>query len=290
MTVRRLITAAVAAAACAAVPATAVAEPDTTAAATQAVEKITGSSAGELAGAPQDLREGLTLAQDGLSMTVTPVADNVAKRVAAGKAVYADARQNTDIVMQRNAGNAQLLTVLNGPDAPAEQAYDLGLPVGAELHPNQDGSVSIASGEQTIGHIAAPWATDANGKAFPTRYTVEGNRLVQHVDHAGAAYPVVADPSVSFGWFIYVTFTKAETKAVADYAGAGAVASTVCGMIPHKGVGAACGVIVGFAAWEMAEGFKEAAASNRCARMSFTYPIPVPAIPPIYAGTDAVPC
>jgi hypothetical protein len=46
----------------------------------------------------------------------------------------------------------------------------------------------------------------------PTRYEVRGGRLVQHVDHAGADYPVVADPTVSFGWYIYIRYPKAEVQ------------------------------------------------------------------------------
>jgi hypothetical protein len=43
---------------------------------------------------------------------------------------------------------------------------------------------------------APPWAWDADGRDVPTRYIVEGDTIVQEVDHAGGdyAYPIVADP------------------------------------------------------------------------------------------------
>lgn len=40
--------------------------------------------------------------------------------------------------------------------------------------------------------ISPPWAIDADDRPVDTWYEVDGNVLVQHVHHEGAAYPVVA--------------------------------------------------------------------------------------------------
>ncbi|MFF2296394.1 hypothetical protein [Arthrobacter sp. NPDC058127] len=52
-----------------------------------------------------------------------------------------------------------------------------------------------------IPFISAPWALDSNGKKLPTSYTVNGSKITQHVNTNGAAYPIVADPSIQ--WIPY---------------------------------------------------------------------------------------
>ena len=61
-----------------------------------------------------------------------------------------------------------------------------------------DGSVVIlGSTGEFIGGVAPDWAKDNLGNSVPTWYEVDGNTLVQIVDHDKATeYPVVADP-----WF-----------------------------------------------------------------------------------------
>lgn len=49
-----------------------------------------------------------------------------------------------------------------------------------------------------ISRVAAPWAVDADSRALPVRFVVDGTDLVLHVEHAGAAYPVTADPELFF--------------------------------------------------------------------------------------------
>ncbi|MDQ8702622.1 DUF2599 domain-containing protein [Streptomyces sp. LHD-70] len=72
------------------------------------------------------------------------------------------------------------------------------MPEGASLDEWEDGSVAITGAKgEFLGGFNAPWAKTAQGRAVPTRYEVEGNTLVQEVDHRAlpeSAYPVVADP------------------------------------------------------------------------------------------------
>lgn len=42
--------------------------------------------------------------------------------------------------------------------------------------------------------IAAPWAVDSGGRSVATRFEIRDSTLIQHVDHRGARYPVIADP------------------------------------------------------------------------------------------------
>jgi hypothetical protein len=66
---------------------------------------------------------------------------------------------------------------------------------------------------------------------LPTRYEVEGTVLVQYTETSGAAYPIVADPKVSYGRYIYVRFTAAERREIAAAvvaAGGAAIGALLC--------------------------------------------------------------
>jgi hypothetical protein len=72
------------------------------------------------------------------------------------------------------------------------------IPAGSKITPKgKDFSVLTPAGvAMTIG---APWAVDAAGKTLTTSYTFTGNAITQKVDTTGATFPVVADPTVTFG-------------------------------------------------------------------------------------------
>lgn len=65
-----------------------------------------------------------------------------------------------------------------------------------------------------IGTIEQPWAIDAEGKHIETSYTIDGNDIVQHID-SHAAFPVIADPKVTFGWGVYLTLWGSEANMIA---------------------------------------------------------------------------
>lgn len=98
-----------------------------------------------------------------------------------------------------------------------------------------DGSVLLAAAAPEVrleAMIAPPWAKDANGASLPTWYEVDstGTRLTQHVNTAGAAYPIAADPRLTFGWGVYFNITGAEIKGLvsAVIVAGGAAAITTC--------------------------------------------------------------
>ena len=55
----------------------------------------------------------------------------------------------------------------------------------------------LNAAKQQVATLASPWAHDAKGKTIKTWYEIKGHTLTQVVKHAGAAYPVTADP-----WFV----------------------------------------------------------------------------------------
>ncbi|AUG81925.1 hypothetical protein CFP65_7341 [Kitasatospora sp. MMS16-BH015] len=136
-----------------------------------------------------------------------------------GNVVYADPAGPVDTVAQPTLdGGARTFQVIKNASAPHQFTSTVQLPPGAVLTPSESGTVAITSGTDeapvTHGVIDAPWARDANGKAVPTSYRVEGNKLVQVVEFdAGTAFPVVADPRFSFGMGIYFNARGVEWKA-----------------------------------------------------------------------------
>ena len=65
-----------------------------------------------------------------------------------------------------------------------------------------DGSLLVINeNHEIIGAIDIPWAKDANGNSVETYYTVDGNTIIQHVNHKNVKniqYPIVADPLLTF--------------------------------------------------------------------------------------------
>ena len=104
---------------------------------------------------------------------------------------------------------------------------------------------------------------------------MEGNRLIQTVDHTGAAYPVIADPRISFGWSIYVKFNKNESRSIGRHGSYFGILAAACGMIPNPAIATGCGIIAGAALTNLGNIFQYAAQHGRCVEMRFGYgPIP----------------
>lgn len=144
------------------------------------------------------------------------------------------------------------LLTINSADAPSEYRFEAAIPKNhsAELQPDGSIKISDAAGAET-GFIAAPWAIDSTGAMLATSYSIDGTTLVQTVDHIGATYPVVADPSwweTAAGWAgtaaaaagVAICLATACTAAAVavTVVGAGAAAAFVAGqMIPDSSTG-----------------------------------------------------
>lgn len=124
-------------------------------------------------------------------------------RPTANRAKYESA--DYDLTVTRNAAGATTIIEIANADAPTTYHFDFDLPRGWRLEARPDGSVLIVDriGE-LAGRIEAPWARDATGKELATSFEISGDaNLVQTVAHAGAVYPVLADPRVTFGRNVY---------------------------------------------------------------------------------------
>ncbi len=117
-----------------------------------------------------------------------------------GTVVYTEALPDTSIAAQALAsGDVRALINIEGADAPMEFAFPVDIPGDGGLTLNDDGSVDVWDADgSTVAIISSPWAVDSDEVALDTYFVVDGETLIQVIDHAGATYPVIADPSFQF--------------------------------------------------------------------------------------------
>ncbi|MDI3388247.1 DUF2599 domain-containing protein [Streptomyces sp. B-S-A8] len=117
-----------------------------------------------------------------------------------GTVAYPDALPHTDLAVQPLQRSARVQAVLKDAAAPTELTYPVDVPEGGRLSQGEDGSVAVLDARgNPVGGIDAPTARDADGKAVPASYRIEGHSVVQTVRHDTAAHPVVTDAQASAG-------------------------------------------------------------------------------------------
>ncbi|MGX7681077.1 hypothetical protein ACSMXN_19485 [Jatrophihabitans sp. DSM 45814] len=139
---------------------------------------------------------------------------------------HTPAMPSRHVKMTNSATGRDAATIITLADKNAPSSYDfaLTLPGKSTASVQPDGSVAVVTAGRPVGAFLPPWAKDANGKALPTHFTVNGATLTQQIDTAGAAYPITADPHYTWGWISgTVYFNKTETRSIA-VAGSGAAA------------------------------------------------------------------
>jgi hypothetical protein len=137
-----------------------------------------------------------------------------------GSIVYDDPDGLADIVVQPLDSGMRIETIIKSADAPTSYAFDLSDGIAPMLNP--DGSVDLVASaggvSLGIGHVAPPWAVDASGMPVRTEFAVADGHLSQVVHHVGVntVYPVVADPSISYGVAIYLKYSASEVRSQAS--------------------------------------------------------------------------
>ncbi|BCJ44103.1 hypothetical protein GCM10010168_09160 [Actinoplanes ianthinogenes] len=191
---------------------------------------------------------------DTIALTLPKVTGSATVQTADGTLVR-PGRSASTAVQALADGHVRALVTLHDAKAPKAYDFDFDLPSGAKLEPAGDGGLDIvtADGAVVLGAVAAPWAKDRTGKSLHTWYEVDGGTVTQHIDTAGALYPVVADPDVvkfcggvtcSFYW------KRSATKALQGTLGAGGSAAgiiagaTGCAKIPVPVAAGACAAAV----------------------------------------------
>lgn len=194
-------------------------------------------------------------------------ASPVAGRTADGRTVFRDALPATDAGVELTDSGLRLTTALKDGRAPEEFRYDLSLPAGTSLRQLPNGSIDVVGPDgRPVASVNRPWAFDATGAAVPTHYRVEGSVLVQRVEHRGAVYPVVADPSIDFG-LTSATITLNPKDQRIILSGGGVAAGGLLGALicSGSGPGAALCAVGGAVIGEIVfEAIKEYAVKDNC--------------------------
>ena len=191
-----------------------------------------------------------------------------------GTVVYTHAARSASVAAQAlPGGGASLLVAIDGADAPTEYSFPVNLPAGVQLQASGDGGYFAGLPGGQVLTIAAPWARDAVGKTVPTTYRLEGQTLIQTVAHAGFTYPIVADPYITLGWYVYLHYTKADISRY--WSGTTflnqAAAAAACAAIAGAYGAAACGSLSGGWFSSIGNTFATAKAKNECVVIAMTY-------------------
>lgn len=128
-----------------------------------------------------------------------PYADGAseASSVSQGVVSYDNKNGSSTIPVAKNDGSLQMVTKIDNRDAPTEYKYVMGVPQGTKLVHQKDGSVLILDNNgKMVSAMSKPWAVDAQGTPVNTKYVIQGNELIQVIDHTSQdyKYPIVADP------------------------------------------------------------------------------------------------
>lgn len=236
---------------------------------------------------PKNAHNGVSITGAAGKLTIgLPVTTSAAVgvRTSKGTVVYADRGSAANVAVQTMTEGARVLVTMEDSSVSKEHRFPLTLPVGAELAAVADGSVEIVKksklGTAILGNVEAPWAKDAKGNSVETSYRIDGNSLVQTVDtNADTAYPVVADPRVSYGRFIYVRYSKNEVRSQLDYvANQPVFAVFLCApAIAANGIAAAlCAGALGSIYAGLAGEWRAAYNEGKCMEVRWVYVAPAP--------------
>ncbi|GAA2364368.1 hypothetical protein [Nonomuraea africana] len=217
----------------------------------------------------------------------TPDALGAGNQPLPGLVTYAAKQPSVAFAHQRTGQVARVLTVIKDASAPTEYRFPITAPENSTLELDEDGATVLIYNEEVyLGEIDAPWAKDANGNPVPTTYRVEGMTLIQTVHHAGAAYPVVADPALKLQctWWkamCRVIFSRTLTKRIHNawlYGGAAAAAEVLkagCDKVKEKRVKLICKVAVVTGIASFIYKIREAAQKNQCFAIRAQWPGPI---------------
>ncbi len=190
-----------------------------------------------------------------------------------GAVVYEAASAPVSMAAQATAdGGMQILVVINEESAPLDYEFAVSPPIGGFLAMEDDGSVNVVGADGiTVARVEPAWARDANGNAVPTWFEVNGDKLIQHVEHAGSAYPVVADPNIgNCGWnSCTIYWTTTETRRIADGTIGVTAAAAACGLAGGPYAAATCVALGAY----LVLSAQNARAQNKCLKIKVYYAI-----------------
>ncbi len=193
---------------------------------TTLVHAIITPKAGPTVEIPRNPTDGIKLTSPGgaelkIRLPGAQSADNAAI-TNEGPAVSTGVLPAAAVSAQALAGRGvRALVTIEGSNAPTEYRFRMDIPNSGGIEMQDDGSVEIYGRDgNTVFAISPVWATDANGADVPTKYRIDGNTLVQQVQHLGFAYPVVAASAFEANCGIIsckLYFDRAQTRNARDF-------------------------------------------------------------------------
>ena len=182
---------------------------------------VTATNNGMTVSLPKQATGQVVLSDNGVTIGMgipDSVGASSAQSIGDATTVYTGGAPDVAVAAQADTTGAREAVTITGPNAPTTYAFPFTVPAGASLVPdaNGDGGYTLQSTPSKgvtvqYGTIGAPWAKDANGNPVPTSYSVSGDTLIQTVDFTSStAFPVVADPMITFGYSVYLNFFGAE--------------------------------------------------------------------------------
>jgi hypothetical protein len=143
--------------------------------------------------------DGVTL-PSGLSFA--PVGgDGETASIVEDKAFFANVSADVDYVVEPTVGGAEAMWHLRSEEATQTPALVFDLPAGARIddNPAVPGGLLVVRGDDKLAAVAPPAAWDADDEPIPTKYEIDGNKVVVRVDHRerDVRYPILVDPNVT---------------------------------------------------------------------------------------------
>ena len=195
-----------------------------------------------LPSAAVDSAAGLTIPTSEGTMSLVPVGAAEPREVD-GKLLYTEKTHSIAATTTASGVANAMYAVLTGPESPSSYRYEVSVDDAPALLTQVDGAVLVRNPAGEIVNVLNPaWAVDAGGISLPTHYEIEGNEIIQVVDHRTATYPVVADPAGACDALsCTIFFNKPETRTASE--GAAAAAGLLCGAMAFlNGIaGVVCG-------------------------------------------------
>jgi streptogramin lyase len=159
---------------------------------------------------PRDLSEGVTLTGAGVSLTPVTQSGRPLESTAGaldGASVLwdstePDASRDGDLATLAKASpeGFELTSMLLSQNNPGTLYFHLGIPTGASLTHNSDGSIQIREHTKTLAVVSPVSAEDAEGTVVPVTETLHGDTIELKLDLTGDyLYPVAVDPEVNDG-------------------------------------------------------------------------------------------
>ncbi|QHC58529.1 hypothetical protein [Rathayibacter sp. VKM Ac-2760] len=170
-----------------------------------------------------DALDGLTVTTPRGSLSLAPVTEAVGTEVQPGVLLYEGEHADYVLTSSDDAAAAAGYAVIKGAEAPEEYRFEVTASgAAAHLALTDAGAVTVSDSlGDVVNTIAAPWAIDAEGAPVDTWYEIDGSTVLQHLRHQGAAYPVVADPSVECdAAFCTLLLSRSDTHRLASDSGA----------------------------------------------------------------------